>query len=233
MKQAGANNDQARVAWAEQALKRLPPGLKLLGAGAGELSLKQYCKHLNYVSQDFCQYEGKGDGQALQTGNWDTTRINVVSDITAMPLGDAIFDVLLCSEVLEHVPAPLAAMREFARILKRGGTLLLTVPFCSLTHFAPCHFSGLNRYLYEPHLPALLFAVEELTPNRNWFEFLGRELSRVRFAGRTFSSGWMKTLFLALAYPMRWLLARMSQADRGSDQLLCFGFHVRATRTSG
>jgi len=38
---------------------------------------------------------------------------------------------------------------------------------------------------------------------------------------------------LAFAYPMRWLLARMSQADRGSDQLLCFGFHVRATRTSG
>jgi SAM-dependent methyltransferase len=231
MKLAGTNSDQARIDWVSKALQSIPSGQRILDAGAGELRLKQYCSHLDYVSQDFCQYEGSGDGNALQTGAWNTSRIDIVSDIVSIPVQDASFDVVLCSEVLEHIPNPVAAIQEFTRILKPSGTLLLTAPFCSLTHFAPYHFAaGLNRYWCEEHLPANDFHIHQITPNGNWFEFMGQELSRARFVSKTYSSALLGWLMLAASYPLRAMLALLSKSDRGSSQLLCYGYMVEATK---
>jgi ubiquinone/menaquinone biosynthesis C-methylase UbiE len=231
MQLAGARSDQTRVDWVARSLKAIPAGQRILDVGAGELRLKAYCAHLSYVSQDICQYQGAGDDRGLQTARWDTSRVDIVSDITSIPVPDASFDVVLCSEVLEHLPEPVAAIREFSRVLRPGGTLLLTAPFCSLTHFAPYHFaSGLNRYWYETHLPAMSFAVVEIRPNGNWFEFVGQELSRVRYVSAKYSSGVLGWLMLAASFPLRAILSLLSSADRGSEALLCFGFQVKALK---
>lgn len=232
MRLAGSNTDRVRVEWVAKELKSLPEGARILDAGAGELRLKPYCSHLEYVSQDFCQYEGKGDGKALQTGAWDTTRIDIVSDIAAIPVPDASFDAVLCSEVFEHIPDTIAAVREFSRILKPGGTLLITAPFCSLTHLAPYHFSGLNRYWYEKHLADLPMKIEEITANGNWFEFVAQELSRARFVSSSYASASLGWLMLAASIPLRMVLSVLSRLDRGSHELLCFGFMVRARKLS-
>ena len=50
-------------------------------------------------------------------------------DATALDFADASMDAILCLDVLEHVPDFRAALREFARVLKPGGALLLTVPW--------------------------------------------------------------------------------------------------------
>lgn len=232
MKLAGTNSDQARVDWVANALRSIPNGCRILDAGAGELRLKQYCAHLDYVSQDFCQYEGKGDGNALQTGAWNTTQIDIVSNIVSIPVPDSSFDVILCSEVLEHIPDPVAAIKEFARILKPGGTLLISAPFCSLTHFATYHFaSGLNRYWYEEHLPNMGIKINQITPNGNWFEFVGQELSRARLVSRTYSSAFLGWLMLAASIPMRMVLSILSKYDRGSSELLCYGYLIRAEKS--
>ena len=39
------------------------------------------------------------------------------------------FDIIVCTEVLEHTLDPFSAIREMHRILKQNGTLLLSVPF--------------------------------------------------------------------------------------------------------
>jgi SAM-dependent methyltransferase len=49
-------------------------------------------------------------------------------DITAIGHGDASFDMIICSHVLEHVPDDRLAMRELFRVLKPGGTAILQVP---------------------------------------------------------------------------------------------------------
>jgi 2-polyprenyl-3-methyl-5-hydroxy-6-metoxy-1,4-benzoquinol methylase len=51
-----------------------------------------------------------------------------VADITALGCAGAAFDVVVSCETLEHLPRPDAALQELARVLRPGGTLLLTTP---------------------------------------------------------------------------------------------------------
>lgn len=174
------DNQQFRDNWVKEQLASLAPGLKLLDAGAGEQRYKQYCQHLQYVSQDFAQYDGQGDKVALQTGSWNKEPYDLVSDITAIPVKNSSFDVVLCTEVLEHIPYPDQALREFARVLKPGGKLILTAPFASLTHFAPYfYYSGFSKYFYSKILPEAGFALQTITPVGNYFDYLEQELKRI------------------------------------------------------
>lgn len=52
----------------------------------------------------------------------------VQGDALALPFDEATFDRVICSEVLEHIPDDVAAMRELARVLRPGGTMAITVP---------------------------------------------------------------------------------------------------------
>ena len=52
----------------------------------------------------------------------------VCGDALALPFPDGSFDVVIASEVLEHVPADAAAMTELCRVLRPGGRLAVTVP---------------------------------------------------------------------------------------------------------
>lgn len=73
------------------------------------------------ISEDaiaFC--EAKGLGPVEQ------------GDICAMPFADDSFDLVLATDVVEHVEDDAGALREIVRVLRPGGTLLLTVPAFNL-----------------------------------------------------------------------------------------------------
>jgi ubiquinone/menaquinone biosynthesis C-methylase UbiE len=229
----GTKNQQNREAWLEETLKKISSGSRILDAGAGEQKNKKFCTHLNYVSQDFAHYDGKGDGKALQTKTWETSNLDIVSDITSIPEPDASFDIIMCIEVFEHLPEPILAIKEFSRLLKPDGHLILTAPFCSLTHMAPYHFySGYNRYFYEKHLADYGFKIIELTENGNFFEFLAQELRRFPEVEKDYTKGAVRFgLFDKIAqYWLLHTLERSSRNDHGSKDLLNFGFHVHAVK---
>ena len=80
----------------------------------------------------------------------------VEGDVEALPFEDASFGTVLCTEVIEHIPDPSAALAEYRRVLQPGGVLIGSVParsaiwklrFLSSTcpHSEPFH----NEYL--PH----------------------------------------------------------------------------------
>lgn len=50
-------------------------------------------------------------------------------DITALSFPDNLFDIIICSHVLEHVPEDQKAMKELYRVMKPGGTGYIMVPF--------------------------------------------------------------------------------------------------------
>ena len=78
----------------------------------------------------------------------------IEADVEALPFEDGSFGTVLCTEVIEHIPDPSAALAEYRRVLQPGGVLIGSVParsaiwklrFLSSTcpHSEPFH----NEYL--------------------------------------------------------------------------------------
>lgn len=221
-----------RDKWIREKISEISEGSKLLDAGAGELRWKQFCldQGLIYTSQDFCEYDGVGNNLGLQNQKWDTSRIDIVSDIVDLPIEDDYFDAVLCSEVLEHLETPDLAVRELSRVLKPGGKLIITAPFSSLTHMAPYHFcTGFNKYWYEAQFRQYGLEVIEMTPNGNYFSYIRQELERIPEIIRTYSmkkSRLIKYLTIFLDY----LLKKYDYIDNGTSELVCFGYQVVAKK---
>jgi ubiquinone/menaquinone biosynthesis C-methylase UbiE len=57
-------------------------------------------------------------------GIWGT----MVADITALPFKNNVFDVVICSEILEHVPHQEAAVHEVTRVVRPGKDVVVSVP---------------------------------------------------------------------------------------------------------
>ena len=83
----------------------------------------------------------------------------VVSDACALSFRAESFATVISSEMVEHVERPLAAVRELARVLDRGGLLVITTPnrpwqsvvrMASRLHLWPFH--GLENFLWWSEL---------------------------------------------------------------------------------
>lgn len=227
----GTLNQKNREQWIERTLKKIPAGSLILDAGAGEQQYRKYCSHLQYVSQDFGKYEGLGDRRGLQTGTWNQSTINIISDIVEIPRPNQSFDAIMCIEVFEHIPEPIKAINEFERLLKPGGHLIITAPFCSLTHFAPFHFSsGYNRYFYEKFLPINNFKILELQENGNYFEYIAQEIRRIPDIAERYSyknPSFLESISMKVILNM---LGRFSSNDQGSNEILHFGYQIYAIK---
>ncbi|MCZ6688653.1 MAG: methyltransferase domain-containing protein [Planctomycetota bacterium] len=61
--------------------------------------------------------------------------IAVLGSAEELPFADRQFDLITCTEVLEHIEHPEAALHEIARVLRPGGTLCLSSPNLTATDF--------------------------------------------------------------------------------------------------
>jgi SAM-dependent methyltransferase len=64
---------------------------------------------------------------------------DIVADAQMLPIPDAGLNFVIASHVLEHMPFPLAALREWYRVLAPGGVLVLRIPD--------------KRYTFDKHRP--------------------------------------------------------------------------------
>ena len=221
-------NSKARDQWLAQILGDIPAGLTVLDVGAGQQRNKQFCRHLKYISQDFCQFEGSDQGAVgLVTESWDTSSIDIVSDITNIPLDKGSIDVVLCTEVFEHIPDPVMAMKEILRILKPGGHLLVTAPASSFAHMTPYFFySGFSRFWYQHHLSTSCTNLEILRLGSP-ASFVAQEL--IRIPSLLPLSTELKLIFKMLLYPIIFLLRTSERYITDADSL-CFGYCVSAKK---
>ena len=83
---------------------------------------------------------------------WRSKYLDVVGDVEKLPFNNSSFDVILCTQVLEHASSPLALVDEIYRTLKPHGFLFLSTHGVWPVHAAPFDFwrwtdSGLKKML--------------------------------------------------------------------------------------
>jgi len=115
---------------------RLPAGSRILdiGCGSGRHVCESYrMKEAVVVGADRNVEDLKeARGRLMfhdQLGEHGGGRWGIsAADILALPFRDDFFDLVICSEVLEHIPDDRAAMDEIVRVLKPGKNLVVSVP---------------------------------------------------------------------------------------------------------
>jgi SAM-dependent methyltransferase len=188
--------------WVVAKLNALPPGSRLLDAGAGSQKYRSYCQHLVYLAQDFGGVtQDAQEGFAGLKETYTYGKLDYEGNIWSIPAQDASFDAILCTEVFEHIPYPNETLKEFSRLLKPGGKLILTAPFASLRHMDPYFFyTGFSDRWYEHFLKEYGFRPREITPQGDYNRCVAVELFRTMRMGGL-SRLWRIPLLLpALAY---------------------------------
>ena len=71
---------------------------------------------------------------------------DILGDICNHDFGGRTFDVIVMSEVLEHVRWPHLAVQNVYKTLKQDGTLILTTPFMMPLHDRPHDYYRYTRY---------------------------------------------------------------------------------------
>ena len=203
-------------------LRALPADSLLLDAGCGSQRYRPHCTHLRYKAQDFGQAGTDEKAGMAATVNYQYGQLDYTGDIWQIAETDASFDAILCTEVLEHIPFPIETLREFARLLKPGGRLILTAPSNSLRHMDPYFFySGFSDRFFERMLKDSGFTVNSLQPVGDYYRWLAVEMARTATSHSILSK-----LMLAPAF-LYYYLKRPTEA---SVNTMCMGYHIVARR---
>jgi SAM-dependent methyltransferase len=135
----------------------IQPGMAVADVGCGEQPLRAVVEGLGgrYTGVDVVQN--------------DQGTVDVVADISRVPLPANMFELVLCTEVLEHVPDPLAAVAELRRLCRPGGAIIITTPFAYPLHEEPHDFLRLT-----PHM--LRWCAREVDLDLRELTLLGDEL---------------------------------------------------------
>ena len=139
---------------------------RLLDIGCGVMPFKDII--LKSVEQyDTLDFEERASG------------VKYVGDVQNMEMiDDQAYDSAVCFEVLEHVPDPFQAVSEIARILRKGGTLICSVPHLSRLHEEPHDYYRYTKYGLEALLTRAEFKVLDMRPRGGSFPFVGPQISR-------------------------------------------------------
>lgn len=195
--------------WVAAKAAEIPAGARVLDAGAGQCRYKNLFRHTRYESQDFAQYQGSEEGPLQET--WNYGAIDYVCDITDIPVETGSFDVVLCTEVLEHVPNPIMALKELVRVTAPGGRLLISAPLGSGVHQEPYHFyGGFSAYFYEKFFDEFGCDVVETKPLGGLMRHVAQEVHR---AGRSLNEQSRGATPEQLYVLTEWLPRMLSKAE--------------------
>jgi SAM-dependent methyltransferase len=109
-----------------------------------------------------------------------------------LPFEAASFDVIILSDVLEHVPEPQLLWREMARVLAPGGHAIVNVPFLYGVHEAPHDYARYTEYALRRFAATVGLEVPVLIPVGGSLhvmaDLLAKHLAHARVVGTALAS---------------------------------------------
>jgi SAM-dependent methyltransferase len=108
--------------------------------------LEEARRYMKGVVLDIGGGRRRGSFTAPEAATWlvlDSNRDfrpHILGDAQSIPVRSNCIDCIKCTELLEHVEYPEEVIAEISRVLKPGGTLLLSTPFIFAIHSDPFDF---------------------------------------------------------------------------------------------
>ena len=201
----------------EKASKGLE-GIHVLDAGAGD---QRYAKHFSLCMYESCDHPG------MEFNICD--RHSFYCDLIEIPRPANHYDLILCSQVLEHVPEPARIIKELYRILKPGGQLILTVPQCSGLHMVPYNYFNFLEYGLRFLCETSGFKALKICPLGGIFFLLGKCVDQVflvlleRIIPSSNAKSYIHKIFLYLMIPVNLLLYLLDKLDLEKKWTLNYG----------
>lgn len=182
---------------------------RVLDAGAGSTP---YRKLFDHVSYEACDIEDNG----LQ---------DHVCDIAELPMADATYDLVFCSQTLEHVPNPFKVMAELERVLKPGGQLWMSAPFIYEEHVKPYDFFRYTRFAWRRMARRVGLEIDSLEVLEGYYGTLSYHLHT---GYRTLPRRMMITRAVLMFLAHR--LARQEMREKLERPGLCKNYRVVMTK---
>jgi SAM-dependent methyltransferase len=164
------------------------------------------------------------------------TGVRIVGDAQQLGIRDASFDVVLCTEVLEHLPEPQRAVDEMFRVLVPGGQLLLTTRFLFPIHDAPHDYFRFTKYGLRHLLRR--FEIVELEEETDAVGTLAVLLQRLGMQAQTLHRTPFRAIWLLAAQAARPFSGLITQEYGDSRRLkpergiMTSGYHVACRKPS-
>lgn len=223
--------DAAVRDWVGEAARSVRDGDRVLDAGAGEGRFRDRFQHCRYVALD----------AAVGDRTWDYSRLDVLARLESLPFRRGSFDLVVNTQVLEHVRDPQTVLRELARVLKPGGRLFLTAPQGWPEHQVPHDYFRFTRFALRHLLESAGFTVEELAPLGGYFHYLGHRLSYVPRILFHQAPRWRRILLLPVEVVAMGLFSflvpltcfYLDPLDRRREFTLCYRVAARKGRADG
>lgn len=163
---------------------------------------------------------------------------DVVGDALYIPLMTRSVDTVLATELMEHLPSPQGFLAEVSRVLRDGGTLILSIPFMEPLHEEPRDYYRFTPYSLRVLLEQNGFSIHQLRNKGGWWSVvLGSFVSQAvyNWASSLDKSGQRRYGILTLiALPicgvLQWLGYQLDRIFYSSKYTL--GYVVIATRES-
>ncbi len=149
----------------------LPAGSSIADVGAGLAPFRELFSHVRYLTVD-----------RAESPHGDESDFDIVASAEAIPLEGASLDAILCTQVLEHLPEPAEALKEFFRLLKPDGKLFLTAPLVWEEHEKPHDYFRYTRSGLAHLLDRAGFRSIEITGRTDCFSTLAQLLRNARWS---------------------------------------------------
>ena len=129
------------------------------GAGTGSLAARLAAEPAvaSVTAADLAAHAAvsPADADAGRKIRWLTTDLNA-----PLPLADSSFDLIVAVEIIEHLENPRATAREWRRLLRPGGTLVMSTPNVEsirsvLSLLARGHHAAFTGTSYPAHITPL------------------------------------------------------------------------------